>query len=43
MSAMSAKTIERAESGQGTSEASSRSIARALGLREDVFVAAPYV
>lgn len=40
---MSEKTLERAESGQGISEEYSRRIARALGLREDAFVAELYV
>lgn len=40
---MSEKTLERAETGQGISETSSRRIARALGLREDVFVAELYI
>lgn len=40
---MSEKTLERAESGQGISEEYSRRIARALGLRDDAFVAELYV
>jgi transcriptional regulator with XRE-family HTH domain len=35
---MSEKTLERAESGQGVNEESSRRIARALGMQEDVFL-----
>jgi transcriptional regulator with XRE-family HTH domain len=40
---MSEKTLERAEGGQGISEDSCRRIARALGLREDVFVGEQYI
>lgn len=40
---MSEKTLERAESGRGISEESSRRIAQALGFQEDTFVAELYV
>jgi len=40
---ISEKTLERAESGRGVSEESSRRIARALGFQEDAFVAELYI
>ena len=40
---ISEKTLERAESGLGVSEESSRRIARALGFQEDAFVAELYI
>lgn len=40
---MSEKTLERAESGLGISEDSSRRIARALGFQEDAFVSVRYI
>lgn len=41
--AISEKTLERAEAGQSIREMSHRRIARALGLREDAFLAELYV
>jgi transcriptional regulator with XRE-family HTH domain len=40
---MSEKTLERAESGQGVSEHSCRRIARALGIREELFTTELYI